>query len=223
MSLNFARIAFAFDARHQGPFRMRSRGNSARERRRIRIVDVMRKPAEATAVGLHEGALERIEERRVGFRIVERLAGRIERRDARPPAGGSAPALAAVKPLGDPFAHCAVLVRRGAHERDLRIVPVEIPAPVFLRHRIEAAEIDHIERADGADIWEARADHGAQSVRAGAQHAIEEEVADLCRGDVDETDEQPAIRELLHGAPAGSGGVETRCSHSRREAPPPPA
>ncbi len=46
-----------------------------------------------------------------------------------------------------------------------------------------------------------------RSARRG-QHAAEQQVADLGRGDVDDAGQQAAVDELFHRAPAGAGGVE---------------
>ena len=71
---------------------------------------------------------ERLEQRRVGLGIVERLARRIEQRHAALGDQEAHRPFAPVELLGDPRAHRRVLLRRRAHQRDLRIVDVELAA-----------------------------------------------------------------------------------------------
>ena len=50
--------------------------------------------------------------------------------------------------LGDLLAEPVVLLRRGAHQRDVRVVLVEAPAAELLRHRVRRAEVDHVQRPE---------------------------------------------------------------------------
>ena len=66
-------------------------------------------------------------------------------------------------PIQRPIA--AIFLRRGAHQRDLRVVDVQLAAPIALGGTVSSgAEIDHVERAAGADIGHPDADHGAEAV-----------------------------------------------------------
>ena len=64
------------------------------------------------------------------------LAGRVERRDAALGQEKADRRVHPVQPLADPVAHTLVLLRRRAHQRDLRVVLVEAAAAVSLRHRL---------------------------------------------------------------------------------------
>ena len=66
------------------------------------------------------------EQRGVGLRVAERLARRIERGDAELGQEEAHRPVHAVEPLADPAADALVLVRGGAHQRDLRIVGVQL-------------------------------------------------------------------------------------------------
>ena len=83
------------------------------------------------------------------------------------------------------FADRAAFLGRRAHQRDVGIVLVEQPAAILLRHGLRRPEIDHVERADRADIGHLRAGDRVETVLGRRQHAAEQEVADFGRGDVD--------------------------------------
>ena len=85
---------------------------------------------------------------------------------------------------------------------------MQLAAAVALGHGVGRAEIDHVERADRADIGDARADDGAEAVFGGREHAAHQQVADLGGGDVDHAGEQAGIDQLLHRLAADAGGVE---------------
>ena len=70
------------------------------------------------------------------------------------------------------------------------------------------AEIDHVERADRADIGQAAADDRAEAVVGCREHATHQEIADLRGGEIDDAGELSGIDELLHRAAANAGGVE---------------
>ena len=113
-----------------------------------------------------------------------RTAGPVHRaRRRRLRAGRSAPAVHLVEPLADPFSHPLVFFRRGAHQRDLRIVDVEFALAVALGNGVGRAEIHHVERADRADIGNAAADDRAEAVFGGRKHAAHHEVADFGGGE----------------------------------------
>ena len=54
----------------------------------------------------------------------------------------------------DPPAELRVLLRRRAHQRDRRVVHVEVAALELRRHRVARAEVDHVERAERDDLRE---------------------------------------------------------------------
>ena len=141
-------------------------------------------------------------------RIPERLARRIERGDAALRQQEAHRPFHLVEPLADPAPHRGVLLRRRAHQRHLRIVRMKLAAAVALGHRVGRAEIDHVERADRADIGNARADDRAEAVLGRRQHAAHHHVADFGGRDVDDGRQQAGVDELLHRLAADAGGVE---------------
>ena len=153
--------------------------------------------------------LDRLEQRVVGFRIMEWLAGRVEHRDAAFRQQEAHRTVHQIQPRADPFAEGAVLVARGAHQRDVGIVDDEFAAAEFLRHGVARTEIDHVERAGRADIGQAGADRRAETVGIGGEHAADDHVGDLGRGEVDESPtSRPRIAKVLHRPAADAGGVE---------------
>ena len=172
------------------------------------IVDVALDANELAIAGLAHAALQRAEQRRVGLRIPERLARRVERGDA---AFGQEEAhrpVHPVEPLADPAPDALVLLRRGAHQRDLRIVNVEFALAIAFGNRVGRAEIDHVERADRADEGHAAADDRAKAVVGGRKHAAHQEIADFRRREIDDGGQHAGIDQLLHRAAADAGGVE---------------
>ena len=92
------------------------------------------------------------EQRGIGVRIVERLTGTIERTDAAAGQKDRRRPRGTVELGGDDPAELGALLGRRAHERDRRVVDVEVPAGEPLRHGVEGAEIDHVERAQRDDL-----------------------------------------------------------------------
>ena len=113
-----------------------------------------------------------------------------------PPSGKQEPhrPVHQIEPAADPFAERAVLVAGRAHQRDVRIMDDEFAAAEFLRHRFARAEIDHVERADRADIGECSADRRAKAVGIGREHPADDHVGDFGRGEVDEARQQARSR-----------------------------
>src|SRR3984957_9268951 len=89
-----------------------------------------------------------------------------------------------VEALADPAADALVLFGGGAHQRDLRIVNVQLAAAVALGDRVGRTEIDHVERADRADIGDAGANNGAETILGGREYTTHQEIADLGRGEI---------------------------------------
>ena len=89
--------------------------------------------------GLPHRLLQRAEQRRVGLRVPERLARRVERGDAEFGDQEAHRPVHLVEPLADPAAEGGVLLRRGAHQRHLRIVDMQLAAREALRARSRAA------------------------------------------------------------------------------------
>ena len=173
-----------------------------------RIVDVRGDAHELAGRGLPHGLFERAEQRRIGGLIVEGPPGASSAET--PPSGSRKRTGASIwlsrSPIQRPMR--VVLVRRGAHQRDLRIVLMEQPALVARRHGVGRAEIDHVERADRADIGNARADDRAEAVFGRRKHAAHQQVADFGGRDVDHALELTAIDQLLHRLAADAGRVE---------------
>src|SRR3546814_9903558 len=97
-----------------------------------RVVDVVWQADQAAVRRLAEAAHDGVEESTVGGRVVERLARRIQGRDAALRQQEANRPLHAVQPPDNPLAHPGVLLDRGAHQRHLRIVLDEGPAGVLL-------------------------------------------------------------------------------------------
>ena len=132
-------------------------------------------------------------------------------------------------PIQRPIA--VVLPRRRAHQRHLRIVRVEEPALVSGRHGVGRAEIDHVDRADRADIGHPRADDRAEAVVVRGEHAAHQHVGDLGRRDVDDAGQHARNRPASpstgrrcrwrgrRGIPSpASSAFATCCTHGRGDA-----
>ena len=148
-------------------------GRRRRRRKRNRDRDVTLDADDLTRRALARGLLDGAKQSRVGLRIVKGLAGRIERGNATLGQEEAHGGVHAVEALPDPAPDSIVLRRRGAHQRHLRVVDVEKPSLELLRHGVARAEIDHVERADRAEIRHAGADHRAHAVLGRRQHAAQ--------------------------------------------------
>ena len=155
-----------------------------------------------------DAGFERVEEGGVGLRVVEGAALDVEGGDAALGDQEADRAGAGVELRGDPGADLAALLRRRAHQRDVRVVAVERAAGEAVGDGLGRPEVDHVEGAAGADVRDAGAGDGAEAVGAGAEHAAAEVVGDLGGGDVDQALEHAAVGEALHRPAAGAGGVE---------------
>ena len=85
---------------------------------------------------------------------------------------------------------------------------MELALAIALGNGVGRAEIDHVERADRADIRHAAADDGAEAIVGGREHAAHQQVADFGRGQVDHAGQLAGIDQLLHRAAADAGGME---------------
>src|SRR5262245_38341032 len=103
---------------------------------------------ELAVAGLAYRLFERAKQGRIGVRVPEGLAWRIERRDTSLGEEEADGSVHPVEPLADPAAHALVLLRRGPHQRDLRVVDMELALAIALRDRVGRTEVDHVERAD---------------------------------------------------------------------------
>src|SRR3546814_17354891 len=97
-----------------------------------RVVDVVWQADQAAVRRLAEAAHDGVEESTVGGRVVERLARRIQGRDAALRQQEANRPLHAVQPPDNPLAHPGVLPDRGGHQRTLRILRDDGPAGVLL-------------------------------------------------------------------------------------------
>src|SRR6185436_15674573 len=77
----------------------------------FRVVDMEREADQPSPFRLLDSGVERLEQRRVGVGIVERLPRRVDRRNAFFRDQKAHIAFTAVQPLGDPFSYRTVLVR----------------------------------------------------------------------------------------------------------------
>ena len=169
---------------------------------------MQRQALDAARGGRTDRPFDRLEEGGVGLRVPKRAAFDVERRD---PLFGNEEAhraFALRQFFADPFADPAAFLGRRAHQRHIRVVLVEEAGAVFLRDGRRRPEIDHVERADRADIGQPGAGDRAEAVRRRRQHAAEQHVADFCRGDVDDAGQQAAVGEFLHRAAARTGGMK---------------
>ena len=135
-----------------------------------------------------------LEQRRVGLGVVERLALGRDHRDAaqrheerrRPGrAGQLAP---------DPAAELAALVRRRPHQRDRRVVDVEVAVGEALGHALARPEVDHVERAERDDLRQAELARRLEPSRIRGQHAADELVGELRRRHVERAGDEAAAR-----------------------------
>jgi hypothetical protein len=81
------------------------------------------------------------------------------------------------------------------------------------------AEIDHVERAAGADIGHAGADHGAERSSPALHHPAHEKIADLGGGDVDDGGQQAGSTSFSSDWPPVPVAWKTRQSILRLERP----
>ena len=108
----------------------------------------------------------------------------------------------------DLLAELRALLGRRAHERDLRVVDVEVALLELRRDRLARPEVDHVERAQRDDLRDARAPRRREAIGPRAEDAADELVAQLGRRRVEHAGEEAARDQRLHRAPAGAGHVE---------------
>ena len=161
-------------------------------------------------------ALEGVEEGGVGGGVVEGAAGGVEGGDAALGDEEADRAGGGVELGGDEGGDLAAFLGRGAHQGDVGVVAVEVPAGEAVGDGLGGPEVHHVEGAGGADLGEAGAGDGAEAVGAGGEDAAEEVVGDLGGGGVDQAFEHAAVGEHLHRAAAGAGGVEDQRVVGRR-------
>ena len=75
-------------------------------------------------------------------------------------------------------------------------------------HRVERAEVDHVDGADRADVRHPGPGDRADPVEAGGEDAADDVVGHLGRGHVENRHDHAGVDELLHRLAAGTGGVE---------------
>ena len=105
-------------------------------------------------------------------------------------------------------AELGALLGRRAHQRDRRVVDVEVPPLELRRHRLARAEVDHVERAERDDLRQAGRARRLEPVGPGREHAADELVGQLGRRHVEHAGEEAARGQRLHRLAAGAGGVE---------------
>ena len=74
---------------------------------------------------------------------------------------------------------------------------VEVSLRELLRHRLERAEVDHVERAEGDDLRKPELSGRLEPIGAGREDAADEVVRELRRRDVEDTREEAASRQRL--------------------------
>src|SRR6185436_16638123 len=97
------------------------------------VIDVAWNPHQLPMFRLPKLRGQRIEERDIGCRIPEWLAGCIQRRDPSRRQQKSNFTVTAVEPLSNPPGLSDVFVNRGSHQRDLRIVRIKLSPAISLR------------------------------------------------------------------------------------------
>ncbi len=108
----------------------------------------------------------------------------------------------------DQASELGAFLRRGAHQRDGRVVHVEIALRELGRDGVARAEVDHVEGAQRHDLRQALASGHLQALGTSGKDAADQLVAQLRGGDIEDSDEEAAVGQRLHRAPAGAGGVE---------------
>ena len=134
---------------------------------------------------------DRLEERLVGLRVVEHLALGRDRRDAAQRHEQHGRPGRRVQLLGDDPPDLAALLRRRPHQRDRRVVDVEVPVAIPLRHRLQRAEVDHVERAERDDLRDPQL---ARPTRAGPAPATSTPPATRSQNSVVVTSSEPAMK-----------------------------
>ena len=102
----------------------------------------------------------------------------------------------------------AALVGRRPHQRDRRVVDVEVPVAVALRDGVLRAEVDHVERAERDDLRDPRPAGRLEPLGHRGEHAAGDLVAELRRRHVERPDDESRFEQLLHRAAARTGLVE---------------
>ena len=137
-------------ARHAGRLRRSSSSFSAIAS--ANASSLMLQSSSTSSTSRAHALAQRLEQRRVRLGVVERLALGVDQRDAaqrheqrhRPASPPTA--------SRDPPAELRALLGRRAHERDRRVVHVEVALLELRRHRLARAEVDHVERAERDDL-----------------------------------------------------------------------
>src|SRR3990172_94340 len=127
--------------------------NGIRPAREPRVVDAQPQPVRLD-LGL-EVLAQSGEERLVGGRIVEDLALDGDHRDPLERHEERGRPRRRLELARDQLPEHGALLRRGAHERDRRVVDVEVPLPVALGNGVQGPEVDHVERAERDDLRKA--------------------------------------------------------------------
>ena len=104
----------------------------------------------------------------------------------------------------------AILIRRRSHQGHVSIMNVQLPAPKPIRHGVDRAEIDHIERTQGKHIRHAGIEDRLEPRRPARQNPANDHVRNLGRRDVENAPDQPGFNELLHGVSACPRGMENQ-------------
>ncbi len=172
------------------------------------VVDVAGDALDDAVTGDRHRAFDRVEQGGVGVGVVERLARGVDQRHAALRQEEADGPFAAVECLGNEAADRHVLVRRRAHQGDLRVVHVQPSVSELRRHGGERTEVDHVDGADRADVRDAAAGDRPEPVGSGGEHTAHEVVGDLGRGHVEDRGDQAGVDQLLHRLPSRAGRVE---------------
>ena len=124
-----------------------------------------------TRIRLLHSLLYGLEQCCVGFWIIERHSRRIN--------GGNTPLWkektnlsgTEVEAFANPSAHGGIFLDRSAHKRYILVVNVEVTLAVFFGDRGHGCKIDHIQRADAADVRNTGTDDCAKAIVSRAHHA----------------------------------------------------
>ena len=115
---------------------------------------------------------------------------------------------AGVRLLGEDAAELRALGGGGAHQGDLRVVKVELPAGELLRDRFLFAEVHHVEAAGRDHGGYPRGGGGVHAGGAGVEHAADQLVGPLGGGEVEHAGDHATFDQRFHRAAARAGGGE---------------
>src|SRR5215469_6756419 len=171
------------------------------------------------AVRLLEFVRQRFEQCGICIWVPERLTRCVKGRDSTKRQQKAHVAFTLVEPVSDPATLLNVLLNCGSHQRDLRVMRIQVSRAIVRRHSLHRAEIYHVERATGTHIWSLAALHSAEAIISARQNTPEQVVTDFGGGDVDYAADEAVVQESLHGLSTHAGGVKYQAIEARAKQP----